>query len=227
MFRVWLSLDAAERGRETLQPCVEVESSAAGVDVRCPFDAHALGSDELGFGPYTGQTWIITVRDGEIVGARMEWNNIEHMIQEVVEPFGQWVQANHPDDFAVMYIDGNPTDFQLTQGAVRLWEQHLGEYIASQTNGARRRRDVHGRVGQCGMSTRATPSKQPAGHGRASSTSTLGGVHHPIKTGECNLGMSSRSNDWGFNRPPTPTGWRATWSRYSSALIRLLSRSCP
>ena len=131
--RVWLSLNAAQRGQTTLQPCVEVESSAEGVDVRCPFDAHAFGSDELGFGPYTGQTWIITVRDGEIVGARTEWNNIEHMIQEVVEPFGQWVQANHPDDFAVMYIDGNPTDFRLSEAAVRLWEQHLGEYIAAQT----------------------------------------------------------------------------------------------
>ena len=120
--------------QETLQPCVEIGSSAVGVEVRCPFDAHAFGSDELGFGPYTGQTWIITVRDGEIVGARTEWNNIEHMIQEVVEPFGQWVQANHPDDFAVMYIDGNPTDFRLSEAAVRLWEQHLGEYIAAQTD---------------------------------------------------------------------------------------------
>ena len=66
--------------------------------------------------------------------ARTEWNNIEHMIQEVVEPFGQWVQANHPDDFAVMYIDGNPTDFRLSEAAVRLWEQHLGEYVAEQTD---------------------------------------------------------------------------------------------
>ena len=130
--RVWLSLNAAQRGENTLQPCVEVDSSADGVEVRCPFDAHAFGSDELGFGPYTGQTWIITVRDDKIVAARTEWNNIEHMTQEVVEPFGQWVQANHPDDFAVMYIDGNPLDFRLSEAAVRLWEQHLGEYVAEQ-----------------------------------------------------------------------------------------------
>ena len=132
--RLWLSLSAAQRGQNTLQPCVEVGSSADGVEVRCPFDAHGFGSEELGFGPYTGQTWIITVRDGEIVAARTEWNNIEHMIQEVVEPFGQWVQANHPDDFAVMYIDGNPTDFRLSERSVEAWELRLGEYIAEQTD---------------------------------------------------------------------------------------------
>jgi hypothetical protein len=112
---------------------VEVASSAEGVEVRCPFDAQGFGSEELGFGPYTGQIWIITVRDGKILEARREWNNIEHMIQEVVEPFGQWVQANHPDDFSAMYIDGNPTDFRLSERSVRAWELRLGEYIAEQT----------------------------------------------------------------------------------------------
>jgi hypothetical protein len=128
-----LALNEAQRGRNMLQACVEVENSADGVVVRCPFDAHGFGSDELGFGPYTGQSWVITVRDGHVVRARTEWNNIEHMIQEVVEPFGQWMQANHPDDVAVMYIDGNPTDFQISEASSQLWEQRLDEYIAEQT----------------------------------------------------------------------------------------------
>jgi hypothetical protein len=128
-----LALFEAQRSRQMLQPCVAVEDSAEGVVVRCPFDAHGFGSEELGFGPYTGQSWVVTVREGRIVRARTEWNNIEHMIQEVIEPFGQWVQANHPDDVAVMYIDGNPTDFQPGEASSRLWEQRLDEYVAEQT----------------------------------------------------------------------------------------------
>ena len=43
-----LALSEAQRSRQMLQPCVEVEDSAEGVVVRCPFDAHGFGSDELG-----------------------------------------------------------------------------------------------------------------------------------------------------------------------------------
>ena len=50
-----VSLFEAQRGQQILQPCAEVERSSEGVEVRCPFDSHGFGSDELGFGPYTGQ----------------------------------------------------------------------------------------------------------------------------------------------------------------------------
>ena len=67
-----VSLSEAQHSQQILQqPCAEVDRSSDGVVVRCPFDSHGFGSAELGFGPYTGHSWELTVRDGEVVGARI------------------------------------------------------------------------------------------------------------------------------------------------------------
>ena len=129
-----VSLSEAQQDQQVLQqPCTEVDSSSDGEIVRCPFDSHGFGSAELGLGPFTGHFWELTVRDGDVVGARMEYNNVEQIIQQTINPFGWWVEANHPDDIPLMYFNGDLTDFRLGEESARLFEQRLGEYVAEHT----------------------------------------------------------------------------------------------
>ena len=129
-----VSLFEAQHSQQILQQtCAEVDRSSDGVVVRCPFDSHGFGSAELGFGPYTGHSWQLTVRDGEVVEARIEYNNIEQIIEQTIRPFGWWVEANHPDDIPLMYINGNLTDFRLGEESAGLFEQRLEQYVAEQT----------------------------------------------------------------------------------------------
>ncbi len=109
-----LSLSAAQGVQQIVgQPCAAIDRSSMGVVVRCPFDSHGFGSAELGFGPYTGHRWELTVRDDEIVAARMQFNLVEQMIQQTIDPFGRWVEANHPADIQSMYANRDLTDFRL------------------------------------------------------------------------------------------------------------------
>jgi hypothetical protein len=53
-FRGELAVFEAMRYRHTITGCEEVGESAAGVAIRCTFDMHALGSDEVGTPATTG-----------------------------------------------------------------------------------------------------------------------------------------------------------------------------
>jgi hypothetical protein len=128
-----LSLSEAQGVQQIVrESCAEVDRSSAGVVVRCPFDSHGFGSAEIGLGPYTGHWWELTVRDGEIVAARMQFNLVEQMIQQTIDPFGRWVETNHPEDIQSMYTNGDLTDFRLGEESARLFAQHLDEYVAEQ-----------------------------------------------------------------------------------------------
>jgi hypothetical protein len=107
--------------------CAVTASHAAGTVVRCPFDFHAIRSDEIGLGPYSGSYWDLTVHDGEIVIVA-EHLEIETFSGEMWEPFAAWVSDNHPEDGAVMF-NGDYTNFELTRGSIRLWEKRTKEYV--------------------------------------------------------------------------------------------------
>jgi hypothetical protein len=116
---------------QMLDSCAEQSSSAAGLVLRCTYDFHSFGSDERGLGPYHGSFFDLTVRDGEIVRAA---GNVEisEFSPQMWEPFFYWMDANHPDDAEVMYIpSGNGARF--TEESIRLWEQHIREYVAAET----------------------------------------------------------------------------------------------
>jgi limonene-1,2-epoxide hydrolase len=97
--------------------------------VTCPYDFHALRSDEIGLGPYGGSRFTFTVRDDAIVGVDMGLNFLETFSAEMWEPFAAWVSRAHPEDAAVMYTDGSLTDYALTPASIRLWEQRSREYV--------------------------------------------------------------------------------------------------
>jgi hypothetical protein len=126
-FRLLISMGQAMSSKLTLDPCEETESSASATEVRCTFDVHSLGSDELGLGPYSGNYFALTVRDGEIVRASQHRNYAE-IYPQMWAPFATWVAAKYPDDVEVMYQIGGHGE-RLTSESIRLWERHTREYV--------------------------------------------------------------------------------------------------
>ena len=116
----------AQGYEQTITSCV-ASTFASDTNVHCEFDFHAIRSDEIGLGPFSGSYFDVTVRDGEISRASMFWE-IEKFSPQMWEPFRDWVSATYPKDFAVMYIEGG-SNFRLTEESIRLWEQRTREYV--------------------------------------------------------------------------------------------------
>ncbi len=121
-FRRFLAWWEAVGYKQMLHPCEQLASSTSGTELRCPFDVHSLRSDEIGLGPYSGSYWDLTVRDGEIVQARLT-HNISEFSPQVWEPFERWVRSAYPEDAAIMY---GPEDMGVE--SIQLWEQRTREY---------------------------------------------------------------------------------------------------
>lgn len=127
-FRLLLSFFQATGYKQTLDSCKELGSSAAGTNLRCTFDYHNFRSDEIGRGPFSGSTYSLTVRDGEIVQARMDFG-IEEFSPQMWEPFADWVSKRYPEDAAVMYADATRGGVRLTEESIGLWERHTRGYV--------------------------------------------------------------------------------------------------
>jgi hypothetical protein len=126
--RLLISLLRAEGYRQTVDSCEAQGDSASGTMVLCTFDFHLFGSDRLGFGPYGGSYFDLTVRDGEIVRADASFE-VEEFSSEMWEPFEAWVSEAYPRDAAVMYEDDSHTGVRLSEESVRLWRRHVREYV--------------------------------------------------------------------------------------------------
>ena len=96
---------------------------------------HALGSEQLGRGPYGDGYWTLHVKDGQIVYAWSEFPYGSNGFSgEMWEPLVGFVESSYPADADVMYNDDRSGQ-RLTPGALRLWEQHVADYVASETAG--------------------------------------------------------------------------------------------
>jgi hypothetical protein len=117
--------------KQMINRCEQVGNSESGVSLRCAFEMDAGGSDEIGLGPYTGNYWRLTVRDGRIVAAQRDiafmTNGFSHQIWE---PFAEWVSVEHPDDVLAMYTDESQGMQRVTEDSIRLWERRTTEYVA-------------------------------------------------------------------------------------------------
>ena len=122
LFISWL--EAARYDQLLSDSCAET----SGAVVRCPFEFHLLGSQEIGREPYSGSYLDLTVQGREVVQAEMSWATGEFSPQ-MWEPFADWVSAAHPDDAAVMYADGTYSGATLTGESIGLWRQRVGEYV--------------------------------------------------------------------------------------------------
>ena len=126
-FRLLISMEQAVGSKLMLDSCEEYESSASPTEVRCTFDVHSLGSDEIGLGPYSGNYFALTVQDGEIVRASQTRDYAE-IYDQMWAPFATWMATNYPDDVEVMYETGGH-GARLTSESIRLWERHIREYV--------------------------------------------------------------------------------------------------
>jgi hypothetical protein len=124
---------ASERAlgyKQTIRGCEHVSDSESGVIVQCAFDMHAIRSDEIGLGPYTGNYWRLIVRDGKIVSAQRDVDFTSGFGDQIWEPFAKWVSIEHPDDALALGTDESQGIQPATAGSIRLWEQRSAEYVA-------------------------------------------------------------------------------------------------
>ena len=126
-FRLLISLLEAQSYKQMLESCEELGSSASGTSLRCTFDFHLFGSEEIGLGPFSGSVFLFTVRDGEIVKVVKNFATGEFSPQ-MWEPFASRVSTTYPEDAAVMYADETYGGPRLTEESIRLWERHVRGY---------------------------------------------------------------------------------------------------
>jgi hypothetical protein len=132
-FRLLMRFMEATGFNQIPDSCVETSSLPFGTVVRCTWDYHAIRSEEIGLGPYSGSYTEITVRDGEIVDVN-GYIEIAKFGPQMWDLFAEWVSSNYPKDVAVMYKP-NFSDYQLTPESIRLWEQHSREYVEAVKQG--------------------------------------------------------------------------------------------
>jgi hypothetical protein len=127
-----LSLLQAVGDETTVTSC---EAAPFGYDtsVVCGFVFHALGSDQLGRGPFSGSSFVFTVRDGAIVRAGAA-RNLHKFNRQMWKPFAEWVSSMYPKDAAVMYVDGT-LEARFSLESIRLWEQHTRDYVKAVKQG--------------------------------------------------------------------------------------------
>jgi hypothetical protein len=111
--------------------CAHMGNSESGISLQCAFEMDAVGSDEIGLGPYTGNYWRLTVRDGRIVSAERDVAFMTNGFSDQIwEPFAEWVSVEHPDDVLAMYTDHSQGMQRVNEDSIRLWERRTTEYVA-------------------------------------------------------------------------------------------------
>ena len=126
-FRLLISLLEAWDYQHEIRSCGETETSEVGTVVRCHFDYQFLGSDALGLGPYTGSSFDLLVRDGEIGWMSKVWA-FDRFSAEMWQPFATWVSEHYPADAERMYQDHTHRGVRLDEGSIRRWARHTDEY---------------------------------------------------------------------------------------------------
>ena len=126
-----LAMMEAHRWKQTITGCEQQGDSPDGVTIRCTFDLHLLGSDQLGLGPYSDNYWDLTIRDGRIV-VHVAWSSrstpTESPRCSTPSPSG-----SPPSTPTTSTPCSRRTRrmFRLTEDSVRLWAQRVPEYVAA------------------------------------------------------------------------------------------------
>ena len=120
--------------KQTVTSCDAVPFGSD-TSVTCDFDFHALGSNQIGRGPFSGSSFVFTVRDGAIVRASLRWN-LDKFGPQMWEPFAEWVSSTYPKDAAVMYPNGTQVgSIRLSPESLRLWRRHTRDYVEEVNQG--------------------------------------------------------------------------------------------
>jgi hypothetical protein len=122
-FRLQTESAASTNAKVLLGDCTTVEAQGPGITVRCDYELQDLRSDELGVGPFIGSTDVVVV-DGKITSIGETGAPDSGFEQQLWDPFGAWMEAQHPDEMPVMFADDTPT-----AESIRLWDQRSREWV--------------------------------------------------------------------------------------------------
>lgn len=107
--------------------CSEAPWSGAGVKVSCDYEAHGLGSNQIGLEPFSGHAFELVIENGLVRNSFMGFDFSEFS-GSMWWPFQDWIRENHPEDFDVLYEEANLS--RQTDDAIALWEQRVEDYVA-------------------------------------------------------------------------------------------------
>ena len=127
-----LSLLQAMGVELTVTSC-EAAPIGSDTSVVCESVFHALGSDQIGRGPFSNSSFVFTVRDGAIVRVGFGPEPMDKFDRQMWEPFAAWVSSTYPKDAAVMYLDGTGDGARFSLESIRLWERHTREYVETRS----------------------------------------------------------------------------------------------
>jgi hypothetical protein len=132
-----LSLARAVGLERSVSSCVTAPFGSD-TSVVCDFVFHALGSDQIGRGPYGG-SYVFTVHDGLIIRADVTPNTWTRFDRQMLEPFVDWVRSTYPEDAGVMFVDATlearMMEARMSPESIRLWEQHTRDYVEAVQRG--------------------------------------------------------------------------------------------
>lgn len=133
----WLALRDYNRADEAIEfrilpgACSVAGEEVDGTLVSCAFDVHALGSEQLGRGPYTDNQFLVLVRDGKVVESEIDFAyDSNGFAGQMWEPFVAWVTKHYPQDVPRM-LDGG--DARPDATSISLWHRHIAEYVAARS----------------------------------------------------------------------------------------------
>jgi hypothetical protein len=129
--------DEAMGAEMTIEGCFETETlSPGGTQVGCLFSYDILGLDELGRGPFPGNLFTVTVRDGKVVDF-VESPGANDYDEVAWNPFWAWVESERAAEVpALEKVDEPDLKPKEVARVIRLWEQVGQEYVAALRAGA-------------------------------------------------------------------------------------------
>ena len=129
--RIELDWNEAEGFKRIPGACQAQEAVEEGIVVRCPYDFHAIRSDELGLGPFTDNYIIFTVSNGSIVAVSEQPAFMTNGFSTLVwTPFSAWVVQNHPEDGPLLYLDWpRNTSQRISEESIPVWDRLTREYV--------------------------------------------------------------------------------------------------
>ena len=110
----------------TFDECIEQTSETGAAMVHCLYEAVGLGSDQIGMDPFGPHVFRVGVKDGQVVSSDMGFD-FSRFSEAMWFPFQRWIQASHPEDFAVLYVES--TLSRQTDEAIALWEERVAGYV--------------------------------------------------------------------------------------------------
>jgi hypothetical protein len=114
--------------------CEAKTETPIGTAVLCPFDLHVLHSDELGGGPFTGNTFTVYVQDGAVTQADDQMPFATNSMGAYFDAVWGWVEQNYPADTEFLFLDEPDVPEAQRSRWLRMWEHHLDAYLEAKTS---------------------------------------------------------------------------------------------